>query len=302
MDINQYRNFITIAECGTITAAAAKIMIAQPALSNQLKNLEREFGAKLIQTHRGSRQLALTEAGKLLLQQAQYICSLDAATHQKITDCVKGMTGTLTISISPSRSFFLVRNILKKFHAAYPEVKYRLYEGTTTEQAEHLLNGLSELSLPNAPMQDTTLFDILFTRKEQLMVVYPASGGWLPADLHELKLQELEHLPLCLSSGWYPILRKAFADKNIAANIVSVSTNRQTVLNWALAGLGVAIIPIVANEVLETQLCCVPLNDKKLYTYKTICKVKNKPLSAVAQKFLDCYEQNCYPGTKKGNC
>lgn len=301
MDINQYRNFLTIVECGTITAAAEKILIAQPALSNQLKNLEREFGARLIQTNRGSRRITLTEAGKIFWKQAQYICSLDDTTHQEITDCVNGITGTLNISISPSRSTFIIRQVLKEFHAAYPRVNYRLYEGTTAEQSEHLLNGISELSLPNAPMKETGSFDMLFTRKERLSAVYSLYNPWLPPDIKAISLKDLENLPLCLTSGWSALLSKAFLDENLTPRILSVSTNRQTVLSWALAGIGIAIIPIESKDVLEAHLCCVPLQNEKLYNYKTVFKVKDKPLSAVAEKFLEFYEKNCSEGTQKGH-
>ena len=64
MDFEFYRNFITVAETGNLTTASKKLALAQPALSAQIKTLEHYYGAKLIQTARGKRQLTLTEAGK----------------------------------------------------------------------------------------------------------------------------------------------------------------------------------------------------------------------------------------------
>ena len=61
MDFEFYRNFITVAETGNLTTASKKLALAQPALSAQIKTLEHYYGAKLIQTARGKRQLTLTE-------------------------------------------------------------------------------------------------------------------------------------------------------------------------------------------------------------------------------------------------
>ena len=57
MDFEFYRNFITVAETGNLTTASKKLALAQPALSAQIKTLEHYYGAKLIQTARGKRQL-----------------------------------------------------------------------------------------------------------------------------------------------------------------------------------------------------------------------------------------------------
>ena len=69
MDFEFYRNFITVAETGNLTTASKKLALAQPALSAQIKTLEHYYGAKLIQTARGKRQLTLTEAGERFLQE-----------------------------------------------------------------------------------------------------------------------------------------------------------------------------------------------------------------------------------------
>ena len=103
MDISQYHNFIAVVECGTITAAAAQLNIAQPALSNQLKNLENEFGTELLQKSRGMREVRLTGAGQLFYRQAKTICRLHENLHREIEDYENGISGTLKISLSPSR-------------------------------------------------------------------------------------------------------------------------------------------------------------------------------------------------------
>jgi len=74
MELDNYRNFLAIIEAGSFTGAADYVHIAQPALSKQLRALENYFGTKLIITTRGSRQILLTEAGRVLKKQS--ICAL----------------------------------------------------------------------------------------------------------------------------------------------------------------------------------------------------------------------------------
>ena len=78
MTLDSYRNFVTIVDCGSIVAAANKLLIAQPSLSNQLKNIEKTYGAKLLL--RGNRSLELTDAGRIFYKRAKEICML--ADHQ----------------------------------------------------------------------------------------------------------------------------------------------------------------------------------------------------------------------------
>ena len=75
MTLESYKNFVTIVECGSILAAANKLLIAQPSLSNQLKNIEKNYGTTLI--IRGSRSIELTDAGRIFYQKAKQICQLE---------------------------------------------------------------------------------------------------------------------------------------------------------------------------------------------------------------------------------
>lgn len=75
MELDNYRNFLAIIEAGSFTGAADYVHIAQQALSKQLRALENYFGTKLIITTRGSRQILLTEAGRVLYQKSKvHVC------------------------------------------------------------------------------------------------------------------------------------------------------------------------------------------------------------------------------------
>ena len=90
MDMEYYRNFIAIVEAGSLSAASKRVHVAQPALSNQLKLLQKKFGTQLVNIRRGVHNIELTNAGCILYNKAKYLCSLEDDTQREISDCVNG--------------------------------------------------------------------------------------------------------------------------------------------------------------------------------------------------------------------
>nr|WP_252894586.1 LysR family transcriptional regulator [Veillonella denticariosi] len=87
MDTSYYHNFITLVQTGNMTQAAEILHITQPALSKQLKYLEAEFGAQLINIKRGGQRgtnLQLTDAGKIFYEKAQQLCSIEESTYNAV--------------------------------------------------------------------------------------------------------------------------------------------------------------------------------------------------------------------------
>ena len=113
MDFEFYRNFITVAETGNLTTASKKLALAQPALSAQIKTLEHYYGAKLIQTARGKRQLTLTEAGEAFLGKARQICRTEETILLDMQSFNKKASGTLRFSVSPAKSTFFINTYLR---------------------------------------------------------------------------------------------------------------------------------------------------------------------------------------------
>lgn len=73
MDMEYYRNFIAIVEAGSLSAASKRVHVAQPALSNQLKLLQKKFGTQLVNIRRGVHNIELTNAGCILYNKAKYL-------------------------------------------------------------------------------------------------------------------------------------------------------------------------------------------------------------------------------------
>lgn len=293
MDLDNYRNFLAVVENGSITGASEFVHIAQPALSKQLKMLENFMGAKLILTERGSRRIVLTEAGRILYQKAKYICSLEDLAKEEILETRKGAAGILRFSVSNSRSAPLIHRILKKFSALYPGVSFEIHETGFYEQSQQLLNGITEIGVLSTPVQSEDDFDELFRRYEYLAVIFNKNSKWLKhPERKGMQLADLHKIPLCISTGCHEMLKQSCNDVGFVPFILSINTSRYTTLQWAMADAGVAIAPIEAGENLGEEFRVKKLLDVQADLYKSVVKVRNRPLSPLAFKFLQFYQEN----------
>lgn len=156
MDTSYYHNFITLVQTGNMTQAAEILHITQPALSKQLKYLEAEFGAQLINIKRGQRgsNLQLTDAGKIFYEKAQQLCSIEESTYNAVQQLNSRIEGTLRIATSASRSTPIVQQYLPAFSMKYPSVHFEIYEGLMTNVVTQLINGSAELGIANIQMVD----------------------------------------------------------------------------------------------------------------------------------------------------
>lgn len=150
MDIRQLRYFITIAEEGNITKAARRLHIAQPPLSQQLKLLEEELGVKLVE--RGSRQIQLTDAGKILRHRAEQVVELVDSTIKELKDFNEGLQGTLSVGTVPSSGSTLLPERIYNFHENYPGVSFQIWEGDTYRILDLLNNGVIEIGIVRTPI------------------------------------------------------------------------------------------------------------------------------------------------------
>ena len=289
MELDTYRNFLAIVEAGSFTGASDYVHIAQPALSKQLRNLENYFGAKLIITHRGSRQILLTEAGRALYQKAKYMCSLEDLARNEIENIMGGVIGTLRFSIANSRSPVFIESSLKAFCQLYPNIKCELYEASIGEQTQQLLNGITELGILSVPISHQDNFEVLFRRDEELDAVFHKESVFLDNDRDFIELKELNNVPVSISAGSAEIFLKACEEKNVAPRVTCVSTTRNTALEWTRVKAAISIVPVEPGESLGDIFVVKKIIDLDADVYKTVVKVKERPLSVAAQHFLRFY-------------
>ena len=286
MNLSYYSNFVTIAEEGSLTAASRKLRIAQPALSNQIKALETEYGARLF--HRGARRLELTDAGRILYQKAKWMLEVETEARNEIVSGFGGTKGTLKIGITSSFENERLMRALTAFSDRYPDAEISVYEAEFEELLKKLQNGKVEAIFVRPIKSDVENLEVLFTHPDTLVAAYKPGAFFRDEPADETTFGRLSKLPLSMLERSLPAFSNAFREKGLSLSPKYVSTRMQVALNWARAGKAVALAPKSATEELGfTDLATKTVADNDLLVpAMTIITQKQKYRSHIVNNFL----------------
>lgn len=149
MESRQLRYFSEIAEAGSFTAAAARLHIAQPALSRQIAALERDLGVELFV--RQPSGVALTEAGIILQRHAEAIRLQAARARLEIADVTGDASGWISFGSSPSLGKLLFGSIAAAMTDRFPRLRISFVEGVGAQLLNRILNGTLDLAITSKP-------------------------------------------------------------------------------------------------------------------------------------------------------
>ena len=269
-----------------MTQAAEILHITQPALSKQLKYLEAEFGAQLINIKRGQRgsNLQLTDAGKIFYEKAQQLCSIEESTYNTVQQLNSRIEGTLRIATSASRSTPIVQQYLPAFSMKYPSVHFEIYEGLMTNVVKQLISGSAEIGIANIQMVDTDKFDILLTQEEHLYALFRRDVFWTDREHDTITWDDIKQCPLSLSGGSVRMIMQSSLTDMEHLNVTSA-------IEWASSGRTVALVPMDAKEMVNhRKMSRVKLPEFSGDYKKAFITLKGHALSPVAQQFIDFYK------------
>lgn len=290
MDIKILKNFIEIADSGSLTAASKKLFVAQPALSNQLKTLEKELGTTLIE--RNSRRQKLTDAGKIFYDRAKSIVLLENAMVKEISDTCDGEEGCLKIASIQSGEINLLQEILPLFSKQYPKITYEFHEKESEDILRMLEDGVAEIGVVSTPCPISSEMDVFYISDERLVCAYDPEVFSFDTEEKEIPIQKLKDLPILIIRRYEDMFQSVCEKQLFQPNIRA--RNKQLTLNlkWAEAGLGIAIVPENSLSYCTKPMEYKIISDKGLTTKRAIVTMKNNFHSKAVKNFLNlCREK-----------
>lgn len=286
MDIRQLKYFLAIAEEGQITLAAKKLHMAQPPLSQQLKLLEDELGVKLVE--RGSRNIQLTDAGKILMNRARQILELSNSVVKEIEDFSKGLKGTLSIGTVSSSGETLLSGRISEFHKEHSGIKFEIYEGKTFTLIDLLNKGIIEVGIARTPFNALN-FECKYADDEPMIAAIPKEYYWNP-DKFTISINELENKPLIIYRRFEHLIYETCMEHGFEPEIFCKNDDARTALMWANAGFGIAIVPKSVFELAANRnLIYKEIESDKLRTQIAAIWVKDRYISPIALKFIESF-------------
>lgn len=290
MNFEHYKNFVTIIDAGTISAASKELLIAQPALTNQLKSLEELYGAQLV--IRKPRHIELTDAGKILYEKVKSICYLEDSAKKEIAACIEGNRGTLWIGSSPANPDPLFYQILLDYHKAYPEVSFEMFERNSNIIIELLQSGMIEVGLIRTlPYSLPPDIRPVMTIQEKMMAYFHREHEVLSPSMEQVPLRYLKDLPISISQG----LRKGFTtaceQEGFTPHYMNISASRSTSQLWAADRKTVSIMAASAPYD-DEEYCWREIGSEGLLTQRMFAINRNRRLSSIAETFLQFCRQH----------
>ena len=286
MNLKQMAYFITIANEGSISAAAKVLHISQPPLSTQMKLLEEELGVTLL--NRGSRPILLTDAGKLFYEKAQSILDMAGAARQELEQMGQGFHGSLRLGMISSAETESIIQQIAAFRDIYPKVSFCIYEGNTYQLLDKLNTGLIEAAIVRTPFPEES-YDCLSLAKEPMLAVGHLRHFPDP-EAAAIRPEELLSVPLIIYRRWESILNHMLPHSH--PGYLCINDDARTSLTWAGTGIGIAIVPASIARRLPPELLAKPIEASGFTSRITLVRRKNAPGSSLAAEFVRFFAGN----------
>lgn len=262
MDSRQLRYFVAVARERNFTRAAEKLHIAQPPLSRQIQQLEQEFGVTLLD--RGSRPLALTDAGRLLLEQAlQVIERMDEITAMlgRIREAKKrrfsiGFVGSVLYGYLPE--------VIRRYRMARPGVELTLLELPTIEQIGALKEGRIDVGFGRIAFDDPLIQQSLL-HNEKICAALSRRHA-LALRTGPLRFAELAGVPLIIyprtpRPSYADAVLALFRERGITPAALHEVRDVQTGLGLVAADIGVCLVPSSVQRLGRENVVYRPLDE-----------------------------------------
>lgn len=283
MELRQLRYFVAIVDHGSLSRAARVLHIVQPALTQQLQQLEEELGTLLL--HRSAQGMQATDAGKLFYEHAQAILKQVSDAKSALAQSTDKPTGTVALGIPQSASGALAFPLLKAVRAAYPDIVFQLTEELTGNLTEQLRSGRLNLAIL---FDDGQLGN--FASKplveEELMYI-TRSDSQFACKRKSLTLEKALQATLILPSiqhGVRPRIEQVVRQQGKQIDHVIDITSIAILKSALMADMGATILPVspLLAEIERGEMRASSISDVQLSRTVTLCASKNIPLTNAA--------------------
>lgn len=267
MELRHLRYFVAVAEELNFTHAAARLRVAQPALSSQIKNLEEELQIRLFE--RGRRGVQLTRAGKTFYQRARSLLTQAAQAAQEARTAAGLISGSLVLGFPSGLHLNYLVPAINAFRKSYPKVEFDFFHGLPEEQLKALRAGGVDIAFLTLPAALDGLERLVIWRVP-FKVVLPK--GHPLAKRRAFELQDLrgEDFVFCTRESrpeFYDEFFRQCANAGFRPRVVKeVGGYPTNMLGLISAGLGLSVLPYFEKVERLAGLVYRPLVKPKLWT------------------------------------
>jgi DNA-binding transcriptional LysR family regulator len=257
MEIRHLRYFAAVARHLNFTAAADSLGVAQPPLSQQIRDLEAEIGTPLFE--RTTRRVALTRAGEDFLKQALAILERAETAVQRARSIGAGTAGILNVGLTGSVLTGTLGRAIQQFALNYPNVDLRIHEMSPDRQVTALKSGQTDVSFLRCPPQDAEIASELAWR-ESVRLVLPKGHALSARKVTLTDLRDESFVFLRLEDSLFAkYLWQCCFEAGYAPRVTHQAIESASLTSLVAAGLGIAIIPEFVSKLAHQDVVYRPI-------------------------------------------
>lgn len=243
MELRHLRYFVAVAEELHFGRAAKRLNLAQPPLSQQIRDLEHELGSPLF--HRTSRRVELTAHGMLFLREARDILAHAERARQIVKASQQGEFGSLTLAFVTSAIYSVFTPVLREFHSQFPGVEIHCHEMATPDQIAALRKGAVHAGFLRTPLADDFVETHTLLREPLVLVLpehHPAAAR-KKLSLKDFASESFILFPRRQGPGSYDQIITECQRAGFTPKLAQEGNEMQSMLGLVAAGLGVSLVP-----------------------------------------------------------
>ena len=286
MNLKQLEAFYLVVKKKSFTRAAEELNVTQPAVTIQVKSLEKSLNLKLIQ--QVGKRVHLNEEGELLYQYAEKIFDLVSEADEKMRDFKKLMRGTLRIGTTKNYARYIMPSLLSEFQRRFPRIKVILDEGNSEDMARSVIEMKNELAIISQLNLDRKIKSLYFSTIEFVLVASPEHRF---SKRESISLRELNGEPVILrekGSGSRAAILRKFQEYGIWPSVIIEASSLGFIVDYVKHNKGVSFMfePDIKEELEKETLKVIPVEEGNIIFFTDIVYHSEKSLSPPAQAFL----------------
>jgi DNA-binding transcriptional LysR family regulator len=294
MDFDQLVTFMQVAKLGSFSRAGQKVFRSQSAVSAQIRQLEQEYGDKLLD--RSGKTVALTPAGRILYGYAERLLAMRDESRVAVADEGSTPRGTLVIGANEATCLYVLPQVFAEYCELYPSVQISIYRNFSYKIIEKLEQGLIDVGIVTLPVKSPSLRTHSIFRDQLMLMVSQRSAL---AHQKTVAVSDIVKQPVLLPRTGHSrrTMDKLFMPYRSQLQVRMELPSIGMIKSFVAAGLGVSLVSssFARDEVAAGRVKLIPLQNVEIWRELGIAYRRDRTLTRPTSTFIATVRHRAAP-------
>ncbi len=290
MDFDQLRTFLEVAKQSSFSRAGQKVFRSQSAVSAQIRQIESEYGERLLD--RSGKTVRLTPAGEVFREYAQRMLSLRDESLRAVADHGNDPRGVLALGANEATCLYVLPNVFAEYLRLYPSVQVSIYRNFSHKILERLDSGAIDVGIVTLPVK-MPMLKVRTIFRDRLVLMVSADNPLAQHDKVPISMVVEQPVILPRTGFTRRIMDKLFRPYRDKLHVRMELPSIGMIKSFVAAGLGVSLISesFARDEVQSGKVKLIALKDNELSRELGLAYRRNRSLPRAAEVFIELLQR-----------